>query len=168
MRDRATSGWNGYGPGFTLYGTTRDPAPWPGQPKGRQRDILWNGTVFPVTSSLPAEASAEATADMVARLMAGPAMELHRGPNERLVRHGDKLLVMHRVCQRGACGRPFFRWRFVGQSRRWGWLCSAGCRTEAKREADRARIAAKRKRSRAAKQGHANRRSHIAQAADQG
>lgn len=122
-------------PGYRLRGTAPDPLDF-GTVAGRGADILFEGRVFPVVSSLSLEESQAATGAMVARCMAVPAVPLHEDARGRLVRHG-RIVVMHRCCRQ--CGAEFTSWRFTGQRRRWGTFCSADHRAAHKRVQDRQR-----------------------------
>ncbi|MGW3821717.1 hypothetical protein ACWEAF_05260 [Streptomyces sp. NPDC005071] len=122
-------------PGYRLRGTAPDPLD-VGATPGRGADILFEGRVFPVVSSLSLEESQAATGAMVARCMAVPGETLHEDAQGRLVRHG-RIVVMHRNCRH--CGAEFTSWRFLGQRRRWATFCSADHRAVFKRVQDRQR-----------------------------
>lgn len=127
-------------PGYRLRGTTPDPLD-DGASAGRGADILWNGRVFAVVSNMTPEQSARAYAELLESALVLPGITLHEGANGTLRRHGNKEL-MFRTCR--SCGQDYVKWRYVGQSRKWGFNCSDECARDYKRRADRERIRAKR------------------------
>jgi hypothetical protein len=123
------------GRSFRLRGTTPDPLDAGARP-GRDSDILFEGRVFPVVSSLSLEESQAATSAMLARHMANAGRTIWNDDRGHLTLYGP-VKVMIRCCRQ--CGAEFRQWRFVTQRRRYSWFCTADHRAAYKRVADRQR-----------------------------
>lgn len=111
------------------------------RPKGREDDLLYEGRVFPVTSSMTPEESGAARTSAIDAALALPGKVLQDDENGRMLLHGT-WKVMHRTCRH--CGEAFTQHRPVSQRRRWSWYCSELHKAEGKRTADRERLRLKR------------------------